>query len=205
MKIKICGITNPIDAQHCCQRDAWALGFNFYPQSPRSISNAVAKEIIKTLPQSTLKVGIYIGASYDALLHQMDELGLDLVQVYAPLDDAPSSFKDRVILSLQAATKDELPPASILSTYGYVLLDAPKTHNGLLGGTGQRANWALAETLARDYRLILAGGLNADNARDAIQAVNPYALDLASGVERAPGIKDESQINRLFEACKHDN
>ena len=205
MKIKICGLMNLSDALHCCQLNAWALGFNFYKKSPRYISNPVAKEIINALPKSTLKVGIYIDEPYDTLLKNMDDLGLDLVQIYAPLNDAPNSFKDRVILSLQAATKNDLPPASILNSYRYVLLDAPKIHNDLRGGTGRRANWVLAQTMAKDYRLILAGGLNANNAKDAITAVNPYALDLASGVEHAPGIKDKSQINRLFEECKHDN
>ena len=158
------------------------------------------------MPKSVLKVGIYINESYDALLQHIDELGLDLVQVYAPLNDAPSSFKDRVILSLQAVTKSDLPPASILSAYRYVLLDAPKIDSdALLGGTGRLANWALAEAMAREYPLILAGGLNAANTRDAIQAVNPCAIDLASGAEQTPGIKDKSQINRLFEECKHGN
>ena len=194
-----------MDAVHCLQRGAWALGFNFYPKSPRCVSKARAKEIMQQLNHPVLKVGIYINQSYDVLAEHMDDLGLDLIQLYAPLSDAPSSFKERAILSLQAATIDDLPPASILSAYRYVLLDAPKNQNGELGGTGRGANWALAATLARDYCLILAGGLNADNAREAIQVVNPYALDLASGVELSPGIKDESQINRLFEACKHEH
>lgn len=204
MKIKICGLMNLADTQHCCQRRAWAVGFNFYQKSPRCIANTVAKKIIQALPKSILKVGIYIDESYDTLLHHMDDLGLDLVQVYAPLKDAPGSFNDRVILSLQAATQTDLPPSSMLSKYGYILLDAPKIDNESLGGTGRRANWTLAEKMARDYRLILAGGLNATNAREAMQAVNPYALDLASGVERAPGIKDKSKINQLFEVCNHD-
>ena len=206
MKIKICGLMNLADAQYCCQLNTWALGFNFYPKSPRYISSTVAKEIINALlPCAILKVGIYIGASYDMLLQQMDDIGLDLVQVYAPLSDAPSSFKDRVILSLQAATKHDLPPASVLSSYRYILLDAPKMHNDLPGGTGRSANWVLAETMARDYPLILAGGLNADNIRHAIQTVHPYAIDLASGVEKAPGVKDQLEINRLFEECQYDN
>lgn len=206
MNIKICGLTNLEDAEHCNKRGAWALGFNFYPKSPRCVSKAAAKEIISALPKSILKVGIYSHESYDTLLQHIDDLGLDMVQVYAPLNDAPGSFKDRVILSLQATTKSDLPSASILSSYRFILLDAPKKDgDGLPGGTGRRADWALAEAMAREYPLILAGGLNATNVRDAMQAVNPYAVDLASGVEQAPGIKDKSKINRLFEECKHDN
>jgi phosphoribosylanthranilate isomerase len=206
MKIKICGLLHLDDAEHCAQLGIWALGFNFYAPSPRCISTTAAKEIMNALPKSILKVGIYMNESYDTLLRYFDDFGLDLVQVYAPLNDAPNSFKDRVILSLQAATKSELPPASILSSYRYLLLDAPKIDNNHLpGGTGRQANWALAETMAREYPLILAGGINATNVRDAIEAVNPYAVDLASGVEQRPGIKDKLEMNRLFEACKHDN
>jgi phosphoribosylanthranilate isomerase len=204
MKIKICGLTNLEDALHCSQAGAWALGFNFYPKSPRCISHTVAKALIEGLPKSILKVGIYINESYNNLLRYKEELGLDLVQVYAPLADAPDSFKDHVILSLQAASEKDLPSHFDLSSYRYVLLDAPKTHHEEFGGTGRCANWSLAKIMARECRLILAGGLNADNARNAIQAVNPYALDIASGVERAPGIKDKLQINRLFEECKHE-
>lgn len=204
MRIKICGLTNLEDATHCSELGAWALGFNFYPKSPRCISKTVAKEIIKALPQSILKVGIYINETYDTLLKYIDELSLDLVQVYAPLSDAPSSFKDRVILSLQATTTSDLPPASILSSYRYILLDAPKIESDdLLGGTGRRANWVLAEAMAKEYPLILAGGINATNLREAIQAVNPYAVDVASGVEQRAGIKNKSQINHLFEEGKH--
>lgn len=206
MKIKICGLTHLEDAEHCYQQGAWALGFNFYPQSPRCISYAAAKAMIHALPKSILKVGIYIDESYDTLLRHMEDLSLDLVQVYAPLNDAPSSFKDRVILSLQALTKNDLPSVSVLSAYRYILLDAPKiSRDDLPGGTGRCANWVLAETMAREYPLILAGGLNPTNVREAIQAVNPYAIDVASGVEQAPGIKNKSQVNRLFEECKHDN
>lgn len=206
MNIKICGLTQLEDATHCQQLGAWALGFNFYPKSPRYVSNAAAKEIIQALPKSIMKVGIYVNESYNTLLQQIDDLGLDMVQVYAPLHHAPSSFKDRVILSLQAASVDDLPPASTLNAYRYILLDAPKmNHQDLPGGTGRLANWALAKTLAREYPLILAGGLNASNAKEALEIVNPFAIDLASGVEKAPGIKDLSQINLLFKECKHDN
>jgi phosphoribosylanthranilate isomerase len=199
MNIKICGLSNIKDAQYCYQHKPWALGFNFYSKSPRCISNATAKEIIKGLPKSILKVGIYINEPYDTLLQHIDDLGLDLVQVYAPLPDAPNSFKDKVILSLNAETTQDVPSVSVLSSYAYVLLDAPKMgHSDAFGGTGRRANWTIARTLANDYRVILAGGLNENNALEAMQTVNPYALDFASGLESAPGIKDRSKINRLF-------
>lgn len=205
INIKICGLTTLADAQQCCESGAWALGFNFYPKSPRCVSEAVAKKIIETLPQAPLKIGIYIDESYDVLARQMDNLGLDLIQVYAPVKKAPRSFKERLILSLQAATTNDLPKASILSTYGYILLDAPSHPDGLLGGTGRRANWTLAKALAKEYPLILAGGLEATIIKDAVQATNPYALDFASGVERSPGIKHQSKLNQLFKESRYVN
>lgn len=203
MHIKICGLTNLSDALHCCQRQIFAIGFNFYPTSPRYISIKKAKNIIQALPSSTLKIGIYAKASYTTLSYQIEELGLDLIQVYSPILDAPNSFKDKVILSLSAENLDDLPSFDTLRSYPYLLLDAPKIHHELPGGTGRQANWELAQILAKDFRLILAGGLNPRNAKEAIEAVNPYALDFASGVEISPGIKDKNKINHLLEVC-HD-
>lgn len=199
MNIKICGVTNYDDAKYCYDCGAWALGFNFCTQSPRYIAMPCAKKIIQALPKAILKIGIYINASYDKLLHDVEAIGLDLVQVYAPLDNAPNSFKQRAILSLQATTINDLPKASVLTAYRHILLDAPKKNlNELPGGTGRHANWALARTLVNDYSLILAGGLKPANVKEATQFVNPYAIDLASGIEKAPGIKDAQQINQLF-------
>lgn len=205
MNIKVCGITNYDDAKYCSDKGAWALGFNFCTQSPRHISMSSAKKIIEKLPKAILKIGIYIHASYDKLSHDIDELGLDLVQIYTPLDNAPNSFKQRVILSLQGTTFNDLPKASVCTAYRYILLDAPKLSNSELpGGTGRCANWKLARTLAKEHPLILAGGLHAANAKEAIQFVNPYAIDLASGIEKSPGIKDVHQINHLFKESKYD-
>lgn len=201
MKIKICGLKHLDDVEKCCHQGAWALGFNFYSKSPRYISDADAKVLMDRVPRNVLTVGICIGEDYNTLVRRVDVLGLDLIQVYAPINDAPPTFKERVILSLPAASVEDLPKASLLQSYGYVLLDAPTCSDHLLGGTGRLANWALAKTLARDYRLILAGGLNADCAEQAMCTVNPYALDIASGVESIPGKKDHTKINRLFEAC----
>ncbi|MDF1758014.1 MAG: phosphoribosylanthranilate isomerase [Legionellaceae bacterium] len=204
MKIKVCGITNLHDAKLCMQNAAWAVGFNFYKSSPRYIEPDNAREIISLLPSSIIKTGIFINESYTVLAKMKDYLGLDFVQVYAPINDAPDSFKERVILSIQAATEKDLPSASVLSTYGLIMLDACNSRDGLLGGTGRLANWQLAKKLARNHKLILAGGLNAKNIQEANQTVSPYALDLASGVEFKPGIKDKSKLKELFEECNYE-
>ncbi len=204
MRAKICGITNQNDALFAAQNGAWALGFNFHPKSPRYIEQNKAKHIIDSLPLSIIKVGLFIDKSYDFVARCVDELNLDLVQVYDDLLDAPQSFKDKVILSCQANSIDELPEASVLESYGYILIDAPKNKDRLRGGTGRIANWELASKLAKDYRLILAGGLNSNNVITAINIVKPYAVDIASGVESQPGIKDSGLIKNFLKECNYD-
>lgn len=203
MQVKICGITNLLDAQYSILQGAHLLGFNFYAKSPRYIPMNIAKKIISELPQSIRKVGLFIDEPYDVIAHAIDTLSLDLVQLYTPIK-ANKDFCDRVIFALQAEKEADLPEASILNQYGYILLDAPKATDGLQGGTGRLANWALASQLARDYRLFLAGGLTPDNIKAAIHQVQPYAVDVASGVERIPGLKDKAKMKHFFEECSHD-
>lgn len=205
MRIKICGITTPQDARLAIEQGAWALGFNFYPTSPRAITQNRAKTIIDQLSSSTITVGIFIDEPYDKIARVMDETGLTLAQVYAPLKEAPPHFKQKLLLALPISTKEALPTRSLLDDYGYILLDAPKTDDHPLGGTGRLANWPLAASIARDHRLILAGGLNATNVKRAIHEVNPYAIDLASGIESSPGIKDPLKMKHFFMECTDDN
>ena len=205
MHVKVCGITHLSDALMSIEQGADMLGFNFYTQSPRCISKEKAKLIIHKLPEKIIKVGIFIEYSYQIISKIRDDLGLDFVQIYAPMKDADKAFNARAILALNITSKNELPPHAHLTEYGYLLLDAPKTFDGVMGGTGRLADWALAAQLARHYRLFLAGGLTASNVRAAIMQVNPYAIDVASGVERAPGLKDYLKMKRFFEECKYDN
>ncbi|OGT66684.1 MAG: hypothetical protein A3J38_09640 [Gammaproteobacteria bacterium RIFCSPHIGHO2_12_FULL_45_9] len=208
MRVKVCGITNVSDALMSIQHGAWALGFNFYEKSPRYVSKKSAQSIIENLPSfivgEVVKIGLFIDETYDSISQYIDDLGLDFVQLYAPLK-ADKAFNERVILSLQVASEKDLPDASVLNEYGYLLLDAPQASDGLMGGTGRIANWDLATKLARDYRLFLAGGLTADNVSEAIHRVKPYAIDVVSGVERAHGLKDETRTKHFFEECRDDN
>ncbi|NDD99238.1 phosphoribosylanthranilate isomerase [bacterium] len=200
MKAKICGITNLEDALLATNNGAWAIGFNFYKNSPRYVSIKKAKEITSQLPMHIIKVGILIDYSQDTMLDALEFL--DLVQIYK---QSPSVFLDkkRIILALQASSKDELPTSSILQEYGFILLDAPKQQDGLFGGTGRLANWDLAKELAKNYKLILAGGLNYSNVEEAIKQVQPFAVDVASGVEARPGIKNPAKIKEFLIRCKN--
>lgn len=186
MRAKICGITQLEDAQYAILRGAWALGFNFYPKSPRFIEPSASKDIIRQLPAGALKVGIAIDIPSADLPELMISTGVDLLQVYEEMDASPS-FKKRMVLAIQASKQDDLPAHDALSEYGYLLLDSPKLADGLMGGTGRLSNWEFGAQLAKKYRLILAGGLNPQNIQNAMRAVRPYAVDVASGVQLAPG------------------
>ncbi|MDP3558921.1 MAG: phosphoribosylanthranilate isomerase [Legionellaceae bacterium] len=186
MRAKICGITTLADAQLAVRLGAWALGFNFYKKSPRFIAPSAAKAIIAELPASVLKVGLLIDEIPRDLEAFMHDVGLDLLQVYTLLE-VPLRLKKRMILGVNVTCQEALPAHAELDQYAYLLLDAPKDSDGVFGGTGRLSNWALATQLAKKYRLFLAGGLNPQNVQAAIQAVDPYAVDVASGVQAVPG------------------
>ncbi len=135
----------------------------------------------------------------EEILAVMDCLNLNYAQVYEDYAVADHD-KKRMILALPVDTLAELPQQSILSSYGFILLDAPK-NKGLLGGSGQLANWFLASELAQDYPLILAGGLKINNVKNACVKVKPYAVDVASGIESLPGIKDKKLMHHFLGAC----
>lgn len=158
-----------------------------------------AREIISQLPIHIIKVGVLIDYSEDEMLDTLEFLAL--IQIYQ-LNFKLPLHKKRIILALQAPSKDELPESSILKEYGFILLDAPKRQDGLLGGTGRLANWDLARELT-DYKLILAGGLNHLNVDAVIKQVQPLAVDVVSGVEDRPGIKNPLAIKEFFMRCKN--
>jgi phosphoribosylanthranilate isomerase len=199
MKAKICGITSLEDALFAANNGAWAIGLNFYKNSPRYVSLQKARHITSQLPQDIIKVGILIDYSQEEALDVLEFL--DLIQIYQP--NSLFSDKKRIILALQDSSKDELPTSSILQEYGFVLLDAPKQQDGLRGGTGRLANWDLAKELAKSYKLILAGGLNPSNVEEAIRYVQPFAVDVASGIEQHPGQKDPMLIKEFLERCEN--
>lgn len=197
MRAKICGITNLEDALLAVQQGAWAIGFIFYPKSPRYISKSEAKNIIRKLPCTILRVGVFIDEPFAAIKLTCEQIGLDLVQIHNIIE-IPNNFKKKVIYSVRARFEHELPAAEILSSYGYIHLDAPADEKGLLGGTGRLCNWKLAQQLAKKYRLIVAGGLHANNVQKAIKLIRPYAVDVASGIEMTPGTKDPNLMRRFL-------
>lgn len=198
MRIKICGITQVEDALMAYKLEAWAVGFNFYPKSPRYIEPQAAHKIIAQLPETLLPIGIFINQPLEEILEQKQRLGLSLLQVYENFSCA-EEIKKSMVLVIQPKDFPDLPPIEILRQYAMVLIDAPIDSSGLKGGTGKLANWTIAQQLTKEVKLILAGGLNLNNVLPAITQVKPYALDLCSSIEQTAGKKDINAMRAFFE------
>lgn len=203
VRIKICGITNLADALAATEAGADALGFNFYPRSPRFITTREARSIIERLPPTVSSVGVFVNEDSPETVERMaDEAGVGAVQLHG--DESPAYcrlLKSRgVIKALRVADDFEVESVSRFETEA-ILLDGFSA--GARGGTGRTFDWTVARrTREVVTKLYLAGGLTADNVAAAIVAVQPYAVDACSGVESLPGIKDVSRLRAFIEAAR---
>lgn len=204
-RVKICGITNVADALAACEAGADMLGLNFYPQSPRFVSIEKGAEIRAEIPIAVQVFGVFVNASAAEVMQTVRDLKLDAVQLHGDEDRAMVSeiacaalvFKAlRVGADFSAATLENYPEAS-----GF-LFDAADVRPGQYGGTGRLSDWGVAQQAARSYKIILAGGLNAGNVAAAILQVRPYGVDVASGVESAPGSKDPGQVREFIREAR---
>jgi len=173
------------------------LGFNFYIKSPRFIAPAAAREIIKQLPGEIITIGIFVNLPRpEDVLETLQASGAQMAQLHGD-EDADYCLRvgrERVIKALRI---DDHFDVNCVLDYpaSAILLDA--YHENLFGGTGKIANWAIAREAARLTRIFLAGGLTPDNVAEAIRTVQPFALDVNSGVESTPGRKDENKLRKL--------
>ena len=197
--VKICGITTPEDALCAAQNGAVAVGFIFYPPSPRFIQPERAREIIDKLPRDLVKVGVFVNEETTAVQKIFDDCRLDMIQLHG--DETPGYCgqfpKCRVIKALDLKTAEDLQKAERFDVAA-ILVDSRRA--GLYGGTGKTSNWDLAGRIAQP--LVLSGGLKEDNVIDALQKVKPAALDINSGVEIMPGKKDPEKIKRIIQIIK---
>jgi phosphoribosylanthranilate isomerase len=196
VKVKICGITSLEDALTSVDAGADALGFVFYPLSPRHIFPEQAADIIRKLPPFIQTVGLFVNESRDTVNTTADQCGLDIVQLHG--DETPdfcSSIKRRIIKAFRVKGSFSLDSVSDYRVAA-CLLDAwsPAAH----GGTGQTFNWEIASAAAAQRTVILAGGLTPDNVAEAVRRVKPYAVDVSSGVEISPGHKDAEKIRKFI-------
>jgi phosphoribosylanthranilate isomerase len=197
-RVKICGITRWEDAELAIKLGASALGFNFYKPSPRYIDQAAARAIISKLPPLVAAVGVFANESDDERVALLTRLArVTVVQLHGPclppLDGALLAFPRIRAVAIREGFRPEFLAQLTGDAF---LLDA---YDPLLpGGTGKAFNWALAREANRFGTIILAGGLTAENVGEAIRQVRPFAVDVASGVESAPGVKDPEKMRAFF-------
>lgn len=200
-QVKICGITNEEDALCAVHCGAAALGFIFYPPSPRYIKPVDARKIINGLPKEIVKVGVFVNEKVAEIKRVMEYCGLDMIQLHG--DELPEFCRefpaDRIIKAVELKNDNDLNHAL---DYDVAALLVDNRHAGLYGGTGKKANWDLACRIKNKKPLILSGGLNEDNIAQAIKDVTPHALDINSGVESEPGKKDRAKLARIFDIIR---
>ena len=200
VRVKICGITTLEDARVAVEAGADALGFVFYDKSPRCINPIVAAKIIAAVPPFVQTVGLFVNEETERINWTADFCGLDLVQLHG--DESPEDCTDinrRVVKAFRVQNVTSLETLPLYRVAGY-LLDAwsPDAY----GGTGQTFNWEMAAAARQYGPIILAGGLSAENVAAAVTAVLPYAVDVSSGVESAPGRKDPEKVREFITKAK---
>jgi phosphoribosylanthranilate isomerase len=202
-RVKICGITTWEDARLSIDLGASALGFNFYPPSPRAISPADAWSIIRRSPPFVEAVGVFVNWPPLVVAALARAVRLGSVQLHgaeSPAEVAELGRKYRVTKAVQVKRGFSAASLARYRAADAILLDgfAP----GLHGGTGRTLDWKLAHAARRYGRIILAGGLTPENIAEAIRVAQPYAVDVASGVESRPGRKDPVRLRALFKAIE---
>jgi phosphoribosylanthranilate isomerase len=198
--VKICGITNLEDALVCAKAGADMVGFIFYAKSPRYIQPSKAAGIIQYLPASTIPVGVFVNERYDVIQRIIRKTGVRLIQLSGDEKaEECSRFSVPVwkAFRLRASTDIYLTSAYRVDA---VMLDGASEHE--YGGSGMLADFGVARELKKHHRVVLAGGLTPENAADAVRDVEPYAVDVSSGVEMAPGKKDPHKVRLLLERLK---
>ena len=200
-QIKICGITNLEDALCAAACGADAVGFIFHPPSPRYITPERAREVIAALPGNIVKVGVFVNREAGEVEQTFEDCGLDLIQLHG--DESPEYCRrfppERVIKAVFPQTP--APTALVAYAVRAFLVDFREADR--YGGTGKRADWGFAARLGKVYPLILAGGLGIENIDEALAAVAPGAVDINSGIEKSPGIKDHDRMRRIIDMIRN--
>lgn len=204
-QIKICGIARRTDALTAAMYGADALGFIFFPDSPRHVTPETARMICGDLPKRVVRVGVFVNEEHSKVTEIVDYCGLDLIQLHGeePPDYCRRFPPERLIKVV--AFHGDGDPAAFLAHYAVraILLDHREA--GSFGGTGKRSDWNQAGRIKALYPLILAGGLYKGNIREAMRTVAPDAVDLNSGVEQSPGKKDPKKIREIIAIIRNQN
>jgi phosphoribosylanthranilate isomerase len=199
MIVKICGITRLEDAEAAVEAGAGAIGFIFWPSSPRFIDPHRARTIAAALPPFVTAVGVFVNQPLAYVKGVASLVALGAVQLHGDETPEYAAAVSRPVMKAVSVGRDQ---ARVWPSRVRLLLDV---HDPLArGGTGRTIDWAAAADLSARREVLLAGGLTPDNVADAVARVRPFGIDVSSGVERAPGIKDHERLRALFEAV-HDS
>jgi phosphoribosylanthranilate isomerase len=204
VRVKVCGITRPEDAELAVELGAWALGFILWHSSPRAADPDVAAGIAQELRRRAELVGVFVNATLDEIAQAAEALHLSHVQLHG--DEGPAFCAEvarrtgaKVIKAVRVEGPADLQDLERYHTDFHLLDTAAR---GMRGGTGETWDWAIAARRRRNTPVILSGGLTAENVAAGIAAVDPYAVDVASGVEAAPGVKDPDKLAAFMAAAR---
>jgi phosphoribosylanthranilate isomerase len=204
-EVKICGLTLPEDVRLACELGAAYVGFNFAAISQRQVTVAEGRRLSDAAAPGVARVGVFVGESYEAIGQICDAARLDLVQLHRALlpDDVLRVPRPVIAVARVGAAGVPVPPAAMLQGCRALLFDAAVP--GHPGGTGTTFDWTALAGLRIPVPFFLAGGLDADNVGEAVTRVHPPAVDVASGVESTPGVKDRDRMARFFEAVRRSD
>jgi phosphoribosylanthranilate isomerase len=204
MRVKFCGITRPEDAQEAASLGAWAIGLNHWADSPRRCDPAVAAEIGAALKRRLEVVGLFVNASLDEIDAAAEDESLTMLQLHG--DEGPAFCREaarrtglKVIKAVRVRSTADVQAAGAYRT-DFHLFDTHRA--GVQGGSGESFDWELVAHRRSDVPLIVAGGLTPENVGDAIEVARPFAVDVASGVEEQPGVKDHALMSAFAEAAQ---
>lgn len=200
VEVKVCGLTSLGDAEMCVQVGVGALGLNFWPGTPRQVDTRVATAIVEAFPDVEM-VGVFVDADLAEIRRLRHEVGFDWVQLHG--SEPPELVEALGPCAYKALRIGDAADLEALSRYpgDRILLDA-RVPGAMPGGTGHTFDWELAVSVARERELTLAGGLTPHNVADAIATVGPHRVDVASGVESAPGVKDRALVEAFVAATR---
>jgi phosphoribosylanthranilate isomerase len=200
VRVKICGVTSAADARDAAALGADMIGFNFWPGSKRAVGIDDAKVLAASLPGEVWRVGVFVNASRDEIERAVGSVGLDAIQLHGDEpDELLRGWSCRVIRAVRLSSADDEAARRAGELADYVLCEGRA--GGGYGGAGESFPWEWASELPRE-RLIVSGGLHPGNVADAVRRLRPFAVDVASGVERVAGRKDAQRMAELIQNAK---
>jgi phosphoribosylanthranilate isomerase len=199
--VKICGLTRESDVEAACDLGAAYVGFNFSALSPRRVTSDRARDLAAAVSGTVRRVGVFVEEGYAEIEDAISAASLDLVQLHRTLRAEDLRRIPRPVLAVaHAGREEEIPPGTLLDRCAGILFDTDAA--GLAGGTGVPFDWYLVEGRTWPVPLFVSGGLRPENVGESIRRTRPSAVDVASGVESSPGVKDTDQMRRFFDAVR---